>query len=339
VSDEFEDISVVETEPVEVASVEPAMIATPDNAPASEPVSAVDKPSAMEEATFLNTDPADNIEDNNQKQIFSETFGPDLASGGPTLTAKAIAEKEAAKLEKQAEGYERSQDEIKRAEAHQEFMNKEHDFGDMKMSGADLSKLIDFYNNNPQMLDKLKDKMVKSGMSKDKADKVAKDFDETMKLQKKERDEGLTPDEKQRLAQLNKDKDVAYAAKVFTNLAVESGVELTLNKNQTFKTAQSSGSMIERSQAEEETIKANHVNSKASIAVATSDFEEMSSASLAKAHFASAPDLKDEFSSSANKKLVASNDIGANFAADTPTVVVAQAQVKTKVPVLDTSFG
>lgn len=330
-SDEFEDISVVETESVDFVSAEPAVAA---------PVAAYvpERVSSEVEATQINLDPADDALKNNAQQVYNELMGR-ISDSGPAISLAAIAARDKEKEEQRNDSFEYAQEQIKRTEARQEWLNSDHDFGGVKMSGADLDKLINFYNNNPQVLDQLKNRMTKSGMSKEKADKVAKDFDESMKIQDKEsKGIELTDEEKRRKLELSKDKDVQYAAQQYIKIAQEAKIDLEFSRNESIVKAQSAVIETDRLQKRDEARNLGHINSTTKTAENDKGFESLTSSSTAKAYFASAPDLKDDFSSSANKKLVASNDIKPDFGADMTTAIVAQAQTKPK-PVLDTSFG
>lgn len=332
--DEFQDITVADaTAPVESA---PLLDVAPD-----EPVSAAPEAMPAEvEATQINLDPADDVLKNNSQQVYNELMGRD--SGAAPITAQAMAAKEDEKEAKKSDAIQNSEEGIKRAEAQREFMNKEHEFGGMKMSGQDLSKLINFYNNNPQMMDKLKEKLGKSGMSKEKVDQTAKDFDEYMKILKKE-SEGveLSEEEKRRKSELSKDKNVIEAAQQFTEIAQRAGVDLEFGKNTNVSIARTAKSEDVRVQASTDARNLNYINSTTQISKNDNAFGDLTSSSVAKAHFASAPDLKDDFSTSANKKLVASNDVKQDFSADVSATIVAAAPQtqKSKPLVLDTSFG
>lgn len=218
-SEEFEDVAVVETAPVESAApVDTGVAYVPEALPSEV------------EATELNLNSADDVLKNNDQQVYNEINAPDRVSeSAAPITAQAVAAKEEKKAEERSQSFEAYEEQLKQSAARKEFMNKDHDFGGMKMSGADLNKLIDFYQGNPQMLDKLKDKMVKSGMSKDKADKGVKELQEYMDLKKKEKDGALTAEQEMRLKDINKSAEFKVVAQEATQFSQENGIQLTQN--------------------------------------------------------------------------------------------------------------
>lgn len=194
-SDEFEDISVAETEPMEIASVEPAMTSAVAEALPAEV-----------EATQINLDPADEALKNNSQQAYTEAYAPDRLNEGATpITASAIAAKEEEKEAKRSEAFEQYQEQEKQAERRRELAEN---FG---MSSKDLTKLLDFISN-PELQAKLKDKLVKNGMSKERAEKTLEKMSEFKTLKDKQ-DSGqtLTDEEKARLTALRKDEDLKIA--------------------------------------------------------------------------------------------------------------------------------
>lgn len=194
-SDEFEDISVAETEPMEIASVEPAMTSAVAEALPAEV-----------EATQINLDPADEALKNNSQQAYTETYAPDRLNEGATpITASAIAAREEEKEAKRSEAFAQYQEQEKQAERRREL---EENFG---MSSKDLTKLLDFISN-PELQAKLKDKLVKNGMSKERAEKTLEKMSE-LKTLKEKQDSGqtLTDEEKARLTALRKDEDLKVA--------------------------------------------------------------------------------------------------------------------------------
>ena len=207
-SDEFEDISVAETEPMEIASVEPAMTSAVAEALPAEV-----------EATQINLDPADEALKNNSQQAYTETYAPDRLNEGATpITASAIAAREEEKEAKRSEAFAQYQEQEKQAERRREL---EENFG---MSSKDLTKLLDFISN-PELQAKLKDKLVKNGMSKERAEKTLEKMSEFKTLKEKQ-DSGqtLTDEEKARLTALRKDEDL--------KIAVQSAQEMQQNRNE-----------------------------------------------------------------------------------------------------------
>lgn len=201
-SDEFEDISVAETEPMEIASVEPAMTSAVAEALPAEV-----------EATQINLDPADEALKNNSQQAYTETYAPDRLNEGATpITASAIAAREEEKEAKRSEAFAQYQEQEKQAERRREL---EENFG---MSSKDLTKLLDFISN-PELQAKLKDKLVKNGMSKERAEKTLEKMSE-LKTLKEKQDSGqtLTDEEKARLTALRKDEDLKIAVQTAQEL-------------------------------------------------------------------------------------------------------------------------
>jgi hypothetical protein len=200
VSDDFEAISVAETESPVVASGKEAA------APAEGQSYSPEAMPAEIEATQINLEPADNVLTNNAQQAYNETYAPDRVNdSAPLITAKAIADKEDEKEAKRSEAFEQYQEQEKQAERRRELAEN---FG---MSSKDLTKLLDFISN-PELQEKLKDKLVKNGMSKERAEKTLEKMSE-LKTLKEKQDSGqtLTDEEKARLAALRKDEDLKVA--------------------------------------------------------------------------------------------------------------------------------
>ena len=222
-SDEFEDISVVETEPVESgAPVDASAEAVPPE------VTPPEVTPAEVAATKVNLDAGDEALKQNSQTAYLEANAPDRVNeSGAAVTLAGIAAKEADKEEKRAQAFEHSQEEIKRSEARRDFMNKEHDFGDMKMSGADLEKLMNFMSN-PQMQDKLRERLGKSGMPKEKVDKGMMELNEYAELKKKEKDGTLSEDQQRRLKEINKSEEFKVVAQEAAAYAYQQGLEINV---------------------------------------------------------------------------------------------------------------
>lgn len=326
-SEEFEDISVAETEPVEVASVDPAMT--------SEVTEVLP---AEIDATKINLDPADEILKNNSQQVYAENYLSDRVSESATLmTAAAIAAREDAKEEKRNEAFEYHQTQLKQLEARNEFLNKDHDFGGMKMSGADLEKLMNFISN-PAMQDKLRERLGKSGMPKEKIDKGMKELNEYIELKKKEQEGKLSEEDQRRLREINKSEDFKVVAQTLDSIAREDGVVFEANKTKDVMIVNTTNN---KEVATTKTIQLNaqDINSSAEVASNKKAFEnEFSSQSAAYAHFSTAPHLGDEFASkvAVSKPVPIANDMKVAAETTAPAAVVAQA---TKSKAVDLSFG
>ena len=169
------------------------VVETTESVPSAEPVAAAGgmeesvalMPSEIE-ATQVNLDPADNVLTNNKQQEYNEIVAPDRVSEtAPALTQQGRDAKEAAHEDRKAQILEAQAQQETEAKRREEWLEREHEFAGMRMSGYDLDKLMNFYANNPQMQDQLKNRLVKSGMSKDKIDKGMKEFQEFMDLKKK----------------------------------------------------------------------------------------------------------------------------------------------------------
>lgn len=326
-SDEFEDISVAETEPMEIASVEPAMTSAVAEALPAEV-----------EATQINLDPADEALKNNSQQAYTETYAPDRLNEGATpITASAIAAREEEKEAKRNEAFEHHQAQLKQVEARNEFLNKDHDFGGMKMSGADLEKLMNFISN-PQMQDKLRERLGKSGMPKEKIDKGMKELNEYIELKKKEQEGKLSEEDQRRLREINKSEDFKATAQALAELARDNGVELEANKTKDVMIVNTTNN---KEVATAKTIELNARDNNLAVEVSNNKnaFEnEFSSQSAAYAHFSTAPHLGDEFTSkvAVSKPVPIANDMKVAVDTTAPAAVVAQA---TKSKAADLSFG
>lgn len=200
-SDEFEDISVEAESPVAGAGTE-TPVAVESSA---EPVG------AEIEATQVNLAPADDSLKQNSQQAYLETVAPERVSSAAPITAAGHAAKEAEQEEKKAQAHEHFEQEQKHAAARREWMERDHDFGGQKMSGHDLTKLLDFISN-PAMQDKLRDRLGKTGMPKDKIDKGMKELQEFIDLKKKEKEGDLSEDQKRRLSEIEKSEEFKATA-------------------------------------------------------------------------------------------------------------------------------
>lgn len=197
-SDDFENVSVegtVENTP----SAEPALGAVePVVETPSEPVHA-------DEQVFIpSADAPKDAQDANRDQEARER-GYTHANGdvdGRTVTAVGLAAKQTAEDDKKSQFFEAQQ------QAENLRKEKENNFG---MSSQDLTKLLDFISD-PTLQEKLKGRLVKNGMSKERAEKALAEVNELSQLKKKQ-DSGqpLTDVEKVRMAELRKSEDLKIA--------------------------------------------------------------------------------------------------------------------------------
>jgi len=328
VSEEVEDVPVVETEPVS-SPADPAGDESPTGASPSEMTS-------DEAATQISLDSSGNALEQNAKQAYQEQYTPSLNqdSGHAPLTQAGRDNAEREKEEKKSELSEHIESQ---SEHRKKWMDKDHDFGGLKISGHDLEKLMNFISN-PAMQDKLRERMGKTGMSKDKIDKGMKELNEYIDLKKKEQEGKLDEEGQRRLRELEKSEEFKAVAAAAAQQARENGIDLSGNRTKEAITAvvtdkaSLSSEISNQLQAER-----NNFNSEASNA---GEFErEGAGKSAAYAHFTNAPHLSDEFTAkvAAVKPSPAANDVSNGFDTTTPAAVVAQAQVKPKT--IDVSFG
>ena len=202
-SEDFEDISVAETEVATAGGAEGGT---------DSPVASAEAMPLEIEATQVNLDPASATDITNRQVEYAEINGAPTGGSDQPITIQGKESKEDAKEEKRAQLAEALEGQEKQAERQRAWMESQHDFGGMKMSGKDLDKMMSFYGSNPQMLDKLRDRLTKSGMSKDKVDKGMKEFQEGLAIAKKEKDGTATEEDKRRLLELNKSEEFKVAA-------------------------------------------------------------------------------------------------------------------------------
>lgn len=113
------------------------------------------------------------------------------------------------------------------AQRRSEWLNSSHDFAGMQMSGNDIDKLLAFYQNNPEMLDKLRGRMEGRGKSPHEAKEAVDAFKEYMKLQKKQSEgKPLTPQEQKRMIELSQRHDVREVAQEAVRVAQERGYKM-----------------------------------------------------------------------------------------------------------------
>jgi hypothetical protein len=173
VSDELEDVSVVET-------VETTPSAEPVPVPVDIPVETSSEPVHADEQVFTPSTRIGTAEDANRQQVAAEN-GAIHGNGdvdGRTVT-EAGRQAKAADQEEKKEAFSRAQE---HAEAlRKEWMERDHDFGGIKMSGHDLAKMIDFISD-PEKQKVLRERLGKTGMPKEKVDKGMKELNEYIEL-------------------------------------------------------------------------------------------------------------------------------------------------------------
>lgn len=386
-SDEVvEDVSVVETEaPVGGEGVSGGTEPVASAMPVETSAEFVQVDTTVE-AMALNTDsaatnsPKNSALVQNAQAVANEVYKGQVTEGA-ALTSAGAAAKEDEKAEKREQLQASFDDQQKTAERHRAWMESQHNFGGMSMSGHDLDKLMNFYASNPQMMDKLRDRMTKSGMSKDKVDKGVKEFQEFLDLKKKEKDGELSADEQRRLLELQKSEEFKKVAEASVQQARDNGIisqnndkrevliSRTSNMNEDRavarddfalqdKNAQTSNakneSIFEQStgmlsaQAKLPTLAISDfdgdvVETKTQLGSTTnkSSFASSDGAETARAHFASAPHLTNEFTSSnvvVAKVVPAANDM--SFGDDkAPATIVAEASRPKPAITADVSFG
>ena len=229
-SDDLEDVSVVET--VETTpSAEPAPIAV------DIPLETSGEPVHADEQVFIPSTKIGTAEDYNRQQVAEES-GMALANGGVDgrTVSEAGRQKSAAAAEDEKD---RKLEAIKASQ--KDWLDKpDHDFGGIKMSGHDLAKMIDFISN-PQMQDKLRERLGKSGVPKDKIDKGMKELNEYIDLKKKEQEGGkLSEEQQRRLKELEKSEEFRVVA--------QTANELNKSSQATELTAENKGRIVEKSE-------------------------------------------------------------------------------------------
>lgn len=166
--------------------------------------------------------------------VFAELYGPqsdegDEDGGAPAVTQRARDEAAKAKAEKQAdlaEAQEQAAEERREAKeaedrAFQDFLNS-----------ADFEKLTAYYAGNPDMLDKVRDRLVDKGTSPSKAEKGAKEFQEFIDLKKKEKEGTLTPKDQERLTQIKKSEEFKLVTQAVVAWAQNEGLEINITSSQ-----------------------------------------------------------------------------------------------------------
>ncbi len=104
---------------------------------------------------------------------------------------------------------------------HKEWLDRDHEFGGMKLSGHDLERMMNFISN-PDMQTKLRERLGKSGQPKDKIDKGMKELNEFIDLKKKEKEGSLTPEEMHRLKMIQQSEEFKVVAQEVNQLHQQS---------------------------------------------------------------------------------------------------------------------
>jgi hypothetical protein len=223
VSDDFKDVSVDETAVEQsVTGAEPVQVEEPVEAAEAEPSP---EPVHDDERVFTSSTNIPDAEAYNRQQIAEEN-GIALGNGGVdgrTVTQAGHAAKAEAAKDRQSDLIEH----LEQSERRKDWLERDHDFGGTKMSGHDLAKMIDFISN-PHMQDKLRDRLGKSGVPKEKIDKGMKELNEYIDLKKKEQDGGkLSEEQHRRLKEIEKSEEFKVVAKEAERLASERGVQFS----------------------------------------------------------------------------------------------------------------
>lgn len=326
-TDDFENGAAVETPELELPSGELALdekVVTPE-------------PAVLDERVFTPSTGIPNAEGYNRQQIAEET-GMALGNGGVdgrTVTEVGRQVKANAEEEKKSQFFEAQQ----QAEAmRKEWMEKDHDFGGMKMSGHDLAKMLDFISN-PQMQDKLRDRLGKSGVPKEKIDKGMKELNEYIDLKKKEQEGKLTPQELARLKEINESKEFKVVAQEVARQAKENGLISKKENDQDLIAAKTSLEFQNRRYYTSQ-LDAKDTNSAQQVLENRAGVTSLDGMETARQIFANAPHAKDDFTTSASlvKPLSIAND-ATNHQIEQTIVAQATNTPQVKARVLDVSFG
>jgi hypothetical protein len=224
VSDDFKDVSVDETAVEQsVTGAEPVQVEEPVEAAEAEPSP---EPVHDDERVFTSSTNIPDAEAYNRQQIAEEN-GIALGNGGVdgrTVTQAGHAAKAEAAKDRQSDLIEH----LEQSERRKDWLERDHDFGGTKMSGHDLAKMIDFISN-PHMQDKLRDRLGKSGVPKEKIDKGMKELNEYIDLKKKEQDGGkLSEEQHRRLKEIEKSEEFKVVAKEAVNEANLGGLKVNV---------------------------------------------------------------------------------------------------------------
>ncbi len=199
----------------------------------SESTSIIDNPDV---ATQLNVNANNDILTTTAQQAYQETYGGGGDESHAPVTEMGRQKQDEEKEEKRdkfqtAMEYQETQRE-RRESNRKEFMERQHQFGDMHLSGADLEKLMDFIKN-PDMQKKIAERLAAKGVDKKSVAKGQAEMNEYIKLKEKEEKEGkqsLTAAELHRLQQINESKEFKVYAETSVKLAQDNGIDLSQNK-------------------------------------------------------------------------------------------------------------
>ncbi len=274
-SDDFEDVSVVETtvEPV-AGSTEP--VATPVDTPTEGTSSDI----SSDERVLQDTSGNDKTYEDYAKRQAAQEQGHTIDApdnGRAPITEAGRQKKADAEEEKKSQFFEAQQ----QAEARRkDFLEKDHDFGGIKMSGHDLAKIIDFISD-PEKQKVLRERLGKSGMPKEKIDKGMKELNEYIELKKKEQEgQKLTEEQQRRLKELEKSDEFKVVAAAAAQQARDDGVKLSMDNSANIATARATADDRVRSQAKADVVEVQAASKKLASSEFTDDtvtsFEETS---------------------------------------------------------------
>jgi hypothetical protein len=236
-SEGLEDVSVAETTPVE-SPVSSATGAEP--MVTAEPVAPVSvSPSSDDTGLSQGDSQSNNLSSDEKALAGSGRIGTALEESGenaaeaaghritnetthnPNSVAIAKAEE---KKQEEKEGQQGALLDAIQAK-HKEWLDRDHEFGGMKLSGHDLERMMNFISN-PDMQTKLRERLGKSGQPKDKIDKGMKELNEFIDLKKKEKEGSLTPEEMHRLKMIQQSEEFKVVAEASVHMAQSNGLKV-----------------------------------------------------------------------------------------------------------------
>lgn len=235
------DAAVVSS-PVSSPAASPMMDAQPDSSQQEEPVTeatTVDK--NAEVATRLNLNANNDAGTSAAQQAWQENFGnTPAAEGAAPITAVAMAERQEAKDKKKEDAldaHEERQREFERSEARRkDWLERDHQMGDLTLSGADLEKLMNFIKN-PAIQKKIESALKSKGVDAKAIQKGQSEMDEYIKLKEKEQEHELTKEEKARLQQINKSPEFKVYAAEAEKFTKQRGMSMSQDNSGSFQLA------------------------------------------------------------------------------------------------------
>ena len=170
-------------------------------------------------------------------------------------------------------------------------MERDHDFGGIKMSGHDLAKMIDFISD-PEKQKALRERLGKTNMPKEKIDKGMKELNEYIELKKKEQEGGkLSEEQQRRLKELEKSEEFRVVAQEAGRLALDSGLKVDMKQEQ----------LASAKDAELAGVKGNQST------LVRLEIQKEESRVAAYNHFSTATDIREEFTDASKVKVANTN--------------------------------